>query len=50
MAYAVCYVLVLPSGKEYSKADSRYPIRDVCIVSVEGITAVALGPLAFAIV
>lgn len=32
------------TGKEYSKGDSRYAGRDSAVVSVEGITAVIVGP------
>ena len=35
------------TGKEYSKADSRYATRDAFVIQMEGVTAFAWGPLSF---
>eukprot|EP01103_Thecamoeba_quadrilineata_P008277 TRINITY_DN18045_c0_g1_i1.p1 TRINITY_DN18045_c0_g1~~TRINITY_DN18045_c0_g1_i1.p1 ORF type:complete len:224 (-),score=28.94 TRINITY_DN18045_c0_g1_i1:41-712(-) len=39
--------IVADMWKEYSSADSRYVTKDPTIISVEGITAVFVGPLCF---
>jgi hypothetical protein len=38
------------TGKEYSKADSRYATRDDFVISMEAVTAFVEGPACFAIV